>query len=125
MESTDIVRNPIVLGILSGTIVYLYMYWQEEQKEKKNENRKPVSILIPGVVASFVWFITGCMNGSEENNNYVRESLPEKSIIYRLDDNVKLPNDNNSSFGSKSFRLVGRGNIQLPDQDVFLDLADF
>jgi len=125
MESTDIVRNPIVLGILSGTIVYLYMYWQEEQKEKNNENRKPVSILIPGVVASFVWFITGCMNGSEENNNYVRESLPEKSIIYRLDDNVKLPNDNNSSFGSKSFRLVGRGNIQLPDQDVFLDLADF
>jgi len=123
MVNMDIVRNPIVLGILSGTIVYLYMYWQENQKEKNGKYiKQPVSILIPGVVASFVWFITGCLNGAE--TPYVRQSLPENAVIHRLDENVQL-DDNNSSFGSKSFRLVGRGNIQLPNQDVFLDLADF
>jgi len=123
----NVTRNPIVLGILSGAMVYLYLFWQEEQKQSEDElyERKPVSILIPGIVSSFVWFITGCMVSSEKIPYSHRQSLPENCVIHKLGDKIELECDNNSTLDSKSFRMVGRGQIQLPNQDVFLDLANF
>ena len=36
MGNLDLLKNPIVLGILAAVTAYLFMYWQEEQKHKQN-----------------------------------------------------------------------------------------
>ena len=129
MASLDILKNPIILGVLAGTVAYLYYYWQESQRQKKNpaSKKKPINIFVPGVAAVVVWFASSMY--FDKKNNSSQEGgatlLPNNSIIHRLDENVELGTVSEGSYGSKSYRMVGKGRIQLPDQDVFLDLANF
>ena len=54
-----ILKNPIVIGLVAGVITYLYMYWEEDKKRKKNPKAKhrPINIVTPGVVSVITWFI--------------------------------------------------------------------
>ena len=113
-------KNPIILGILTGVLIYAFLYWQEERKYKKDQNyKKNVNFLIPGITAALVWF----MAGSYFDNNEKVSKLPKNSIIHKLDENVLISESNNSD--SKSYRLIGKGKIELPEQEVFLNLANF
>ena len=130
MASLDILKNPIILGVLAGTVAYLYYYWQESQRQKANPRlkKKSINIFVPGVAAVIVWFASSMYfdktnNTAQEGGEGEGNLLPNNSIIHRLDENVEIGSD--ASYGSKSYRLVGKGRIQLPDQDVFLDLANF
>lgn len=51
----DILKNPIVLGVLAGVVTYLYMMWCNNKKYEKNPNeKKEISLVTPAVVAVIV-----------------------------------------------------------------------
>lgn len=124
MESLDLFKNPIVLGILAAISTYLFMYWQEEQQHKKNPkaDKKKVDIMTPGVIGALVWFISGSYFDTSATDK--KSMLPLNTIVHKLDENIALSSDSSGS-DVKSYRLVGKGRIQLPQQEVFLDLANW
>ena len=129
MENLDLFKNPIVLGIIAAISTYLFMYWQEEEQHKKNPKaeKKKVNIMTPGVIGALVWFISGSYfdTASNSTGSEKKSMLPYNTIIHKLDENIELSSDSSGSDGVKSYRLVGKGRIQLPQQEVFLDLANW
>jgi len=119
----NLVKNPIVIGIIAGIITYLYIHWNNETKHKKNpkSKRKPVSLVTPIVVSIIVWFIatnyldtvTKQIGGGKKVAN-----APSQKLI-----NVNAAINN--SIGSESYHIIGKNNIRLPPTDVFIDLARF
>lgn len=82
-------KNPIVLGVLAATLVYLYLYWEAERKYKNDKTvpkpkREPVKILIPGIVGVVIWFIssyyfdTGNDDDGKSDTNANDESMNAK-----------------------------------------------
>jgi hypothetical protein len=124
MSSQDMLKNPILIGLLAAIATYSYIYWQEDQRYKKNPKtkKKRVNIITPGVVGALVWFIIGSY--FDEVN--MGPMIQKNTVIEKLSGGVELDtNGSQDSFGSKSYRLVGKGRVQLPQQDVFLDLANW
>lgn len=122
----NLVKNPVIIAVVAGLIVYTYMAWQRkkenEKRLKKNkkikEENKYDNIIIPGIVAVIVWFISyGYFNhvkksGIQQNNN----DLPNVTPQY------KLANDSVSE-NRNSFTLVNKtGGITLPTtQEMLVD----
>ena len=126
----DLLKNPIIIGLLSAVVAYGYLYWKEQQRQNENPDleKKPVNFMIPGVIGALVWFIMGSLNRTNmQLGGSVEKSLPVNSVIHKYNENVELKSNNShksgNSFDSKSYKLVKKGNIQLPSQDVFLDLG--
>ena len=115
----DILKNPLILGLLVAAGIYMYMYWEMEKKYKKNPKikRKPVSILTPGIIGIIVWFIA---------SSYMGEELPQtKTIPIYQSKHVMHGPLNEGSCGSLSYHLIKDNDIKLPSTDVFIDLAPF
>ena len=129
----DILKNPIILGLLAAVVTYGFLYWKEQQRQKDNPDleKKSVNIMIPGVVGAVIWFIAGSFGNSNQIGGYIennvediKKNLPVNSVIHKFDDDVELKSTkSDGSADSKSFKLVKKGNIQLPGQDVFMDLG--
>ena len=111
----DILKNPIVIGLFSGALIYFYLYWSEEQRSKKNPSskKKLVSVVTPGVVAVIIWFIASSYLDpktiSTSNTNVVQET------------NNMIPVENVNG----SLHIIHKNNIRLPSSDVFIDYAKF
>lgn len=119
----DILKNPIIVGILATVVTYGYLYWTEKKKQEENPElkKKNVNLAICGAVGALTWFISGSFISQSGGKTSM---LPPNSIIHKYNENVELKsNKSDNSFGSQSFRLVKKGNVQLPNQDVFLDLG--
>ena len=62
----EIIKNPIFLGILSGLVTYLYLLWDQNQKNlrrsKQGKNKrftqKNINLLIPVVVSLVVCILS-------------------------------------------------------------------
>ena len=116
----DILKSPIILGVIAAVGTYMYMYWEMEKKYKKNPKikRKQVNILTPGIIGIVVWFIA---------SSYMGEKVPQiKNIpIYQSKNIVQGGTLNDGSCGSLSYHLIKDNGIKLPNTDVFIDLAPF
>lgn len=121
----NLLTNPIIIGIAVAAATYSYLYWKEKQRQREDENAKPksVNIMIPGVVGALIWFVVGSFIAKPLVGGSVQKksSLPPNSVINKFNENVQLAATD--SFGSDSYRLVQKGNIELPTKDVFLDLG--
>lgn len=56
----DILKNPIIIGLISGTLTYAYMTWsvnEENKKIKDKKNKKEINLIIPLIVLIITWFI--------------------------------------------------------------------
>jgi heme/copper-type cytochrome/quinol oxidase subunit 2 len=122
----NLVKNPVIIAVVAGLIVYTYMAWQRkkenEKRLKKNkkikEENKYDNIIIPGIVAVIVWFISyGYFNhtkslGVQNNNELPNVVTPQ----------YKLANDSMSG-NRNSFTLVNKtGGITLPTtQEMLVD----
>jgi len=126
----DILKNPIIIGLLAGAIVYVYLLkqkWDAEKKKKKNKKIKveDPNILIPvGVaimVGCIVWYVWGTPHIVPTKTMTV-ESLAKEPLQYE-DVIDSLTGQSNNSV---SFHLVGKG-INMPNNlpDVFLDMDGF
>lgn len=137
----DILKNSIVLSLLSFVIVYGYLYWEESEKAKKRKNKKmkKVSIFIPGIIGALVWF--GASNYfdkeiTEENvnlDNNINEHNTKTNLLSnkKIYSEEKKYSEDNNYFGEGGYRMDDKyryskkGRIELPNEDVFLNLADF
>jgi hypothetical protein len=128
----DIVKNPVILGLVAGVLTYLYMKWNknEEQKEgkkgkgKKNKNKDKdeeseyTSLIIPAVVAAIIWFMAyGYFEYSKPSSDVasVQQTLPNIP-------GYKLVKDASSSDQVRSFSLINKG-VKIPNTlpDVFIE----
>lgn len=136
MIDQKILTNPIILGILACVVTYLIMYWQERQRHKKNPKTKKreINIMIPGIVGCLIWFAAGSYFDNTDKESIEKQEnnksmLPKNAIVAKYDEKVILSSEGGSQSGSgsdvESYRLVGKGKIQLPHQEVFLDLANW
>lgn len=116
-----ILKNPIVLGILTAVISYLYLHWKEEKKYRRQPfiQKKSVNILIPGIIGAVVWLITSIYFDNYSKTSNIEEKMKTTGPpIFKL---VK----SEDSIGSRSFHLVGKNKVRIPPTDVFIDVAKF
>lgn len=113
----DIIKNPIVLGVLAGAVAYLYLLWTNDKKKNPN---KEINLLIPIVIAiviagaSYVYF--------GNTNDVVQIEQLSSSQIQNVT-SAQLAKEMSSDSGA-SFHLISKGvnipnNINVPD--VFIE----
>jgi heme/copper-type cytochrome/quinol oxidase subunit 2 len=125
-----LVKNPVVLAVVAGVIVYAYMAWNKKQEDEKRlkkgkkirEENKYNNIIIPGVTAVIVWFIAYGYFNNVTIGKPVEEVTPTK-LINPLQYRVARESPS-SSDKRRSFTLVNKtGGISLPTvPDMFLQL---
>ena len=80
----EILKNPVIIGLLAGAIVYNYMAWNRKKEIEKRlkkgkkikEEQKYNDIIIPSIVAIIVWFITfAYFNYKEEKSGHNGQTL--------------------------------------------------
>lgn len=122
----DILKNPVIIGLFAGVLVYIYLWWclKEENKRRKNKNKKTkkdVNLIIPSVIAVIVWFIAyGYFEYNTKEISVDKMNLDQPSDIPKT---YKLVKDNSSSDNVASFSLLNRG-ISVPNKpipDVFIE----
>ena len=76
----EILKNPVIIGLLAGAIVYNYMAWNRKKEIEKRlkkgkkikEEQKYNDIIIPTIVAIIVWFISfAYFNYKEEKSGNI------------------------------------------------------
>jgi len=108
----EIIRNPIIIGLTVGVLVYLYLRWEQSERPEEKNKRKDTNLLIPLGIGTACWFIANNYfenynfnnDNSIPNNPYqiedITANLPQK---LELTDNGAMMggglNTNNLSFG--------------------------
>jgi hypothetical protein len=108
----ELIKNPIVLGIIIATIAYIYLDWKRSKKLKKKD--KDINLLIPliiGCISSLIFYFIF-------NNMAQVVQLPTTPDF--IAQPQMMPNTapmklnlNMSDEQNQSFHLVGR-NITIP-----------
>ena len=115
----NILKSPLLLGLIAAVGIYTYLYWKMEKEYRNNPTikRKSVNILTPGIVGIVVWFVA---------SSYMCKDLPQiKNMpIYHSKNVVHGALDEIPS-GSVSYHLIKDNSIKMPNTDVFIELAPF
>lgn len=81
----DIIKNPVIIGLTIGILVYLYLKWDASTKKRDEKNkRKDSNLLIPLFLGIASWFIA---NNYFEKYNF--DETPTNNI------NLFIENTNN------------------------------
>lgn len=140
----DIIKNPVVVGVICGIITYVYMKYTSDKinerriKRMKKENVKlkldKVNLLIPLALSIVGWFFATNYFESEEKAEQIvvvsdmptmldTGKIPQTGGIGEL--NKQMNNVIESlSDSARSYHLISRGlnipnNIKMPD--VFIE----
>lgn len=137
--NTDLLKNPIIIGIIAGVLTYGYMYWEADRKHKQNPKvkRRSVGFITPAVISVIVWFLassyfdnSGSPSEAPKQSGTTIQTQPQNNLLGQPKSSLISNNsyklvDSDGSFGSESYQLIGKNNIKLPPTDVFIDLARF
>ena len=136
----DIIKNPVIIGLLAGTITYIYLKWSLDEKnkkrQKKGQKQEDINLMIPLVVSIIGWFIayayfeyTPEKNFSNQSVNFLdktRDARMPLPIPIAPRAGYKFVGDVVSeSSDPKSFSLLaGGGGVTIPTKlpDVLLEL---
>lgn len=148
----EFLQNPIVIGVIASILTYLYLRYDNEKKYKddpKNIKNK-VSLLTPGIVGAVTWYIVANYCDHKVEQIMIPQTniqhLPSVNVIDTR--NQLLPpvtgptnvfnsrpvtNNDSLSLESKSYHLVGKGKITVPESgninnalpDMFIELDNF
>lgn len=82
----DLLKNPIIIGIIASIITYVYMLWDNNRKYKKNPKvtKKPINIMTPIIVGLFVWFLAYGYFDMETTKIEIENDIPEIPEIGNL-----------------------------------------
>jgi hypothetical protein len=122
-------KNPILLGILSGIIVYIYLYWSINKKKNKTKNkkkRKKIDIMMPITIAIVVWFFS--TNYFDDKNEINIDNIRNNNIKDIISGNDLLSNDYNNvtdNISENSYKLIGKKNLNNINQDIFIDVPEW
>lgn len=134
----DIVKNPVIIGLLAGTITYAYLTWslteKNKKRQKKGKKKEEVNLLIPLVVAVIGWFI---MYAYFEQSSEKQSSMLPMNYFDKAHTRIQMPlpiapkagykfvgDVVSESSDPKSFSLLAGGGISIPTKlpDVLLEL---
>ena len=96
----EILKNPVIIGLLAGAIVYNYMAWNRKKEIEKRlkkgkkikEEQKYNDIIIPTIVAIIVWFISfAYFNYKEEKNSQIGQLINQSHNNQQLQPKINLP----------------------------------
>ncbi len=128
----EILKNPIVIGIVIFVGIYGYLYWSNKKKYEMDSSteKKSVNIMIPGVAGILGWFIASSLfkSGTSLPVPYttpittpITKIMPVK--IMQVQQNIPPQlNSGNAPTGSIEFHLL-ENNVKLPPEDVLVELA--
>uniref|UniRef100_A0A6C0E8Z6 Uncharacterized protein n=1 Tax=viral metagenome TaxID=1070528 RepID=A0A6C0E8Z6_9ZZZZ len=120
----DVIRNPVILGLIAGVLTYLYIAWKDkkDRKKKKNKNKKSkfTGLAIPGVVALIVWFVACGYFDYKKSNGHsdIRNALEAPQGSYKL----VRETGNLSGSASPPYTLINSG-VKIPTNlpDVLIE----
>ena len=133
---SDIIKNPIVLGVFAGALTYLYLMWTNDKK-KNPKTKKEISLMAPIIVTVVVAIIAyayfNSATSSVDTNNLIQDQiLLKKSFdIEPAPALAPVATGNNYHFARDmstespaSFHLISRGvnipnNLNIPD--IFIE----
>ena len=135
----QLLKNPIVLSVISGILVYLFLQRQEKINRKKDPKikKKPVNLLTPAVVAVIIWLIASSYTSqtssqdltlqSKQPTNILPTNLANKQDLEELKESMLggQLNTNKQLNSQMNNRDIVINSIKLPPTDVFIDLARF
>jgi hypothetical protein len=141
MDVMDIIKNPIVIGLLAGLITYMYMRWKNDNDKDNKDNKdkkkkKDINLLIPFSVFIVFWFISYAYFSNEDESEKSTEivqvvvektSEANKNNLSKNNDiNIKIkPTKNDMSETSEptSFNMVSNG-VYIPKNlpNIFFEM---
>ena len=105
MLNSDVLKNPIFIGIFVAIVSFLYFYW----KPNKNTNLNYILPLVFGLVGWFIFSIVFESKYFNRENVNLKPNVPEEMEVQQMSD----------------YYIIGRNNIKLPSTDVFIDIPRF
>lgn len=123
MELIDIVKNPVIIGLIAGVFTYIYMKWKYNKKDKKNKKnknnknnkKKDVNLLIPLAIFILFWFISyAYFSSSDAEKSYDIDKIQNAKDIKIEVAKTKL-DSHSSNDEPLSFKLVSNG-VYIPSQ---------
>jgi hypothetical protein len=139
----QLLKNPLLLGVVAGVVTYVFLYYraQNNNKDKDDIEKESISILTPGLIGLFVWFISASYFDSLPDNSSIIDinSVQGKAIANKaFDGNMKGGSYNLSTYSgtvrnsmsdlsinNTSYHLIGKNKIRVPAPDIFIDVAKF
>lgn len=107
---TNLIKNPILIGIIIATITYLYLKWKVDKKNKKKKMNKEVNLLIP--------LIAGAITSVIVYYYFNEVSHEQPPMITQLNIPNPMPDIGKTDAlvdSMKSFHLIGRG-VNVPNK---------
>jgi hypothetical protein len=138
MDITDIITNPVVIGLLAGLITYIYMRWRNDRNKDKKK-KKDINLLIPFAVFVVFWFISYAYFSSCDEDIVTKQQATIENNIPNVFENISLKKNNDVSIKIKpsnqvavsetsepvSFNLVSKSNgVHIPDNlpDILFEM---
>lgn len=127
MEFVEYLKNPITLSLLSGLIVFIYLWYNVPEEQVLNDSEKhcfnlqklkQINWLLPLTTALVVWFILSCCLS---NDNILAVNSKRNDVS-----NSQIPSNYGSKYERKpSYNLVKKGQkmnrVDLPDLFMEVD----
>ena len=121
----EILKNPVIFGLLAGAIVYNYMAWvRKKEIEKRLKKGKKIKsslnnndIIIPSIVAIIVWFIAfAYFNHKDTMHIEATNKINNPIQLATLQNLQNSPSDLFNKPFDKPFTLISRstGGMSLP-----------
>lgn len=132
MDINDIIKNPILIGLIAGLLSYMYLKWKTDKYNKKKLKKKKINLLIPFALFAVFWFISHAYFSFDENeklSNIVIDEIVEASNIQNkppitrnnaAQQIIKILSDTSDAH---SFNLVSNG-VQIPSNlpDILFEM---
>ena len=106
----EIIKNPIIIGITVGVLVYIYIQWEQQNKKNKKDN-----LMLPLGIGILAWFLP---------HNYFQD------YNFEMEDEVHIPTIRiispqlGGSKNTQQLQILKKG-VSLPDNleipDMLLD----
>jgi hypothetical protein len=130
----EILKNPVIFGLLAGIIVYNYMEWNRKKEIEKRlkkgkkikDSMKKTDIIIPSIVAIIVWFISfAYFNYKEEKSNTTQiqtniQSQPIKPLQSLPSIQTLQPIQQSPSDVAHSFTMINKSSGITVPPDVMI-----
>lgn len=124
--------NPIVVGIAFTGLTYASLYYNERERQKKfpKSKKKKTNVIIPLIVGTIVWFLADCYLETLGSNNSISPSELKQALSEALSDKqipklVTNANALSDASDNLSYHYIKKGELVMPDLDVFLDIGKF
>lgn len=112
----EIIKNPVIIGLTIGIIVYLYLKWEQSKHPEEKDKRKDSLLLLPLGIGIASWFIA---HNYYENYDFTNIEDITNEIITVVSTPI-----NNENIQMSSYHVLKKG-VSIPNKfeipDIMID----